>query len=141
MSSALHAVVRGPILTGLGYRPFLHPAHHALRLTGIRFSTCGKRSRAALSRLSISFSYCVCAYDSVLESMIRFLANQIVPMGIPVSPEISAFDFCQSMPLQSILRRSLGASGGNSLCPNAFLRSFIRMRLRSAHSGEQHPYP
>lgn len=85
--------------------------------------------------------YCVCAYDSVLEAMIRFLANQIVPIGIPVSPEISAVDFCQSMLLQSILRRSLGTSGGNSLCPNAFLRSFIRTRLRSVHSGEQQPYP
>lgn len=54
MSSALHAVVRGPILTGLGYRPFLHPAHHALRLTGIRLSTCGRRSKPTLSRLSLS---------------------------------------------------------------------------------------
>lgn len=61
MSSALQAVVRGPIFTGLGYRPFLHPAHHALRLTGINFSTCGKRSSAALSRLSISLLLlCMC---------------------------------------------------------------------------------
>ena len=43
MSSALHAVVRGPSLTGLGKRPFLHPSHHALLLMGTMFKTCGKR--------------------------------------------------------------------------------------------------
>lgn len=85
--------------------------------------------------------HCVCVYDSVLEPMIRFLINQIVPMGIPVSPEISTFDFCQSITLQSILRRSLGTSGGNVPCRNVFLRSCIKMRLWSAHSGEQQPYP
>jgi hypothetical protein len=44
MSEPFHADVRGPILTGFGKRPLLHPAHHALLLTGMRARTCGKRS-------------------------------------------------------------------------------------------------
>jgi hypothetical protein len=45
MSEPLHADVRGPILTGFGKRPLLHPAHHVLRLTGMSARTCGKRSK------------------------------------------------------------------------------------------------
>jgi hypothetical protein len=44
ISEPRHAEVRGPILTGFGKRPLLHPAHHALLLTGMRARTCGKRS-------------------------------------------------------------------------------------------------
>jgi hypothetical protein len=44
ISEPFHADVRGPILTGLGKRPLLHPAHHALLLTGMMVRTCGKRS-------------------------------------------------------------------------------------------------
>jgi len=45
MSSAFHAVVRGPSLTGLGKRPVLHPSHHALLLMGTNFKTWGKRRK------------------------------------------------------------------------------------------------
>lgn len=34
--------------------------------------------------------YCVCAYESVLESLIRFLANQIVPNVVTPSKK-----FCE----------------------------------------------
>ena len=50
ISDAFHTVVRGPSFMGFGYLPFLHPAHQALRLTGIRARTCGNRS-SALSML------------------------------------------------------------------------------------------
>ena len=35
MSSTRQAVIRGPSLTGFGYRPLATPAHHVERLTGI----------------------------------------------------------------------------------------------------------
>jgi hypothetical protein len=35
MSSTRHAVMRGPSLTGFGYRPLLTPAHQVDLLTGI----------------------------------------------------------------------------------------------------------
>ena len=43
ISPYLHALVRGPSLTGLGKRPLLQPAHQELRLTGMRARTWGKR--------------------------------------------------------------------------------------------------
>lgn len=45
MSAVFQTVVRNPNLIGLGYRPDLHPAHHALRLMGMRASTCGRRRK------------------------------------------------------------------------------------------------
>jgi hypothetical protein len=39
MSSAFHAVARGPSLMGLGKRPVLHPSQHALLLMGTNART------------------------------------------------------------------------------------------------------
>jgi len=52
MSDARQHVVRGPNLTGWGNRPSRTPCHHVERQIGMRFKTCGSRSRAA------EFSWC-----------------------------------------------------------------------------------
>ncbi len=55
MSVLLHAVVRGPSLTGLGNLPSLHPRHHALLLTGISSRTCGRRSKESPAGYVMAF--------------------------------------------------------------------------------------
>ncbi len=68
MSETLHAVVRGPSLTGCGALPAFTIAHHVLFETGNTWRTAGRRMNPMLG---MSFGVTI-AYPCFGYSLIRF---------------------------------------------------------------------